>query len=91
MLGNKTKRIGRFEYSLSTKKNKKLQTLVEGKVIHFGDSRYEHFKDKTGLLPKKLNHLDKKRRENYLKRTDNKYGLDPKSANYHSRRILWDF
>ena len=47
-------------------------------------------------LDKKLNHLDDKRRENYLKRSaniKNKEGKltrnDPKSPNYHARRVLW--
>jgi hypothetical protein len=56
----------------------------------------EHFKDKTGLLPKSLNHGDKERRKNYLTRTakikDGKGKLtkdNPSSANYHARRVLW--
>lgn len=90
------KKIGNFFYELSTAKNKKLMTTVNGKKIHFGDIRLQHFKDKTGLLPKSLNHGDKKRQESYLKRSarvKRKNGTltkdDPTSANYHSRRILW--
>ena len=56
----------------------------------------EHFFDKTKLLPKKLNHGDKKRQKNYLTRSagiKNKEGKltkdIPSSPNYHSRRILW--
>ena len=90
-------KIGRYNYVLSNKKGKKLMTEVNGKTIHFGDINMEHFKDKTGLLPKKLNHNDKTRRKNYLTRSagiKNKKGKltkdDPNSPNYHSRRILWD-
>ena len=94
-------KIGKYEYEKSTNKNKKLKVKVkqsDGKIktIHFGNSNYQHFKDKTGLLPKSLNHNDKKRRENYLKRSKaikNKKGeltyLNPLSANYHAVRILW--
>ena len=92
------KKIGNYTYELSTKKGKKLMTVVNGKKVHFGNSiapANEHFKDKTGLLPKRLNHGDKQRRKNYLTRSAgirNKRGLtkdDPSSPNYHARRILW--
>ena len=89
------KKIGKYTYELSTKKGKKLMTVVNGKTVHFGDINMGHFKDKTGLLPKKLNHGDKERRKNFLTRSAgirNKRGLtkdDPTSPNYHARRILW--
>lgn len=89
-------KIGKYNYELSNKKNKKLMVKVNNKIIHFGDIRYSHFLDKTGLLDKKLNHGDKKRRENYLKRSKgikNKKGeltfKDPLSPNFHSIKILW--
>ena len=89
-------KVGKYNYELSTAKGKKLMTVVNGKIIHFGASGMEHFKDKTGLLPKNLNHGDKERRKNYLTRTakikDGKGKLtkdNPNSANYHSRRVLW--
>ena len=90
-------KIGKYNYQLSTKKGKKLMTEVNGKTIHFGDINLQHFKDKTKLLPKRLNHNDKTRRKNYLTRSagiKNKEGKltkdMPSSPNYHSRRILWD-
>ena len=90
-------KIGKYEYEKSTKKGKKLMVKVNNKTIHFGNINYKHFKDKTGLLPKSLNHGDKKRRDNYLKRSKsikNKKKeltyLNPESANYHSVRILWN-
>jgi len=89
-------KIGKYEYKLSTAKNKKLMTEVNGKTIHFGQKGYEHFFDKTGLLPKSLNHNDPKRQKNYLSRSrgiKNKEGKltanNPQSPNYHAIRILW--
>jgi len=89
-------KVGKYTYERSDNKNKKLKVIVDNKTIHFGDIRYEHFKDKTGLLPKRLNHGDQKRRKNYLNRAGgirNKAGKltsqDPSSPNYHAIRILW--
>ncbi len=87
-------KIGKYNYEKSDKKNKKLMVVVDNKIIHFGDIRYQHFKDKTGIH-KNLDHGDDKRRKNYLNRSafqKNKDGLtkdNPNSANYHARRILW--
>ena len=89
-------KVGKYEYSKSNRKNKKLKVIVNGKVINFGDKRYKHFKDATGIWSK-LDHLNINRKENYLKRAKgikNKKGeltwLNPESANYHATRILWD-
>ena len=87
-------KIGKYNYEKSTRKNKKLFTVVNGKEVHFGDVRYSHFKDKTGIF-KNLDHNDPERRKNYLTRSAgqrNKKGLtkdNPESPNYHARRILW--
>lgn len=69
---------------------------VKGKTIHFGDINMGHFNDRTGLLPKRLNHGDKDRRKNFLSRSGgikNKSGELTKnittSPNYHARRVLW--
>lgn len=82
--------VGSYDYKLSDKRGKKLMVVVDGKKIRFGDSAYQHFRDKSGLLPKSSNHLDEKRRDNYLKRA---IGLgrstDPTSANYHAINVLW--
>ena len=87
--------IGKYEYEKSTAKNKKLMTVVDGKKVHFGDSRYRHYKDRTGIWKDK-DTLDSKKRENYRKRHGNiklKDGSlainNPKSPAYHSYRILW--
>ena len=83
-------KINGFDYQLSQRKNKKLKVFVNGKWLHFGDKRYDHYYDKTGLLPKSMNHKDEKRRHNYLQRAAGLGGVnDPNSANYHAMRILW--
>jgi hypothetical protein len=90
-------KVGKYNYELSSRKGKKLMTVgPNGKLIHFGADGMEHFKDKTNLLPKKLNHGDKDRRKSYLDRSgkikDGKGNLtkdNPNSANYHARKILW--
>jgi len=89
-------KIGRYDYQKSTKKGKKLMTKVKGKTIHFGNSRYEQYKDRTGIWKDK-DHKDEKRRKNYLTRTKgildgdgNTTYNNPESPNYHARKILWD-
>jgi hypothetical protein len=88
-------KVGKYTYEKSNKKNKKLMTTIDNKVIHFGDNRYEHFFDKTKIWSN-LNHNDKERRKNYLTRSafqkDGKGNLtkdNPLSPNFHARRILW--
>ena len=90
-------KINNIEYQLSEKKGKKLKAYVNEKWVHFGAKGMMHYKDATSLLPKSQNHLDEKRKENYIKRASkitNKEGLtkdDKTSANYHALRILWDY
>ena len=84
------------EFTKSKSKNKKYSVITpKGKKINFGDKRYPQFKDKIGMYSDK-NHLDKKRRENYLSRAKgikNKQGQltykNPESANYYSVKYLW--
>ena len=89
-------KVGSYNYEKSTRKDKKLMVTVNGKKIHFGSRNMQHFKDLTGIW-KKLDHLDDKRRKNYLARAKgikNKKGeltfKNPESANYHAVRILWN-
>ena len=84
---------------VSTNKNKKYSVYVKDgnkiKLINFGDTRYEHYYDTLGYY-KHLNHYDKERRKNYLKRA---YGIknkdgeitykDINSRNFWSIKILW--
>lgn len=70
---NKREKIIRIEKS--RRQFKKYTAFVKNKSthkvrrIHFGDKRYQQFKDLTKLkVYKKLNHGDKKRRQNYFMR-----------------------
>lgn len=88
-------KVGKYTYEKSTRKNKKLMTVVDGKKIHFGNPKYQHFKDKTGIWSNK-NHGDPERRKSYLSRAKGiklKDGSlawkNPKSPNYHAVKILW--
>lgn len=79
----------------SKRKNKKYDAILKNmktnrlKYIPFGDNRYEHYEDKTGLeLYNNKNHYDKKRRENYRKRHRND-NLNKYSPGYFSYYYLW--
>ncbi len=83
----------------SKAKNKKYSVYVlkdgKKKLINFGDSNMEHYKDKGGIYSS-LNHLDPKRRKVYLSRAKgikNKEGnltwKDKNTANYWSINYLW--
>lgn len=85
-----------MEFLKSTRKNKKYMIFYNNKWIHFGDIRYEHYKDRTPLkLYSYLDHNDKQRRKNYLQRSmgiKSKGNLtynDPNSPNYYSIKYLW--
>ncbi|MBC8398845.1 MAG: hypothetical protein H8E16_17315 [Flavobacteriales bacterium] len=91
-------KIGKYEYEKSSKKDKKLQTTVNKKIIHFGGNpeTAKHFNDKTGLLKKSLNHNDPKIKKAWYARhgkVTNKEGKlvinDATSPSYHSAKILW--
>ena len=65
------------------------------KKIGFGHKDYQHFKDKLNYY-KRLDHGDKKRRDNYRARASgikNKQGeltyLDKNTSNYWAYRTLW--
>ena len=80
----------------SNRTNKKYTAVLKNKVnnnyvfIHFGDKRYQQYKDTTGLnLYKHLNHKDKKRRLNYHKRHQNFIKDGYYSPGYFSMRYLW--
>jgi hypothetical protein len=83
----------------SKAKNKKYSVYVmkngKKKLINFGDTRYQHFKDKIGDYSN-LDHNDKKRQKSYLLRAKgirNKNGeltwKDKNSANYYAVKYLW--
>ena len=75
----------------STAKNKKYSVYVKGstgkpRLIHFGDNRYQQFKDKLGVY-KNLDHGDSKRKASYYARHGKATSKD--SAKYWSHKILW--
>ena len=74
----------------STAKNKKYSVYVKDnsktKLIHFGDKRYKHYKDKIGLYSH-LDHNNEKKKKSYHSR----FGPanDKNTAKYWSHKILW--
>lgn len=74
----------------STRDNKKYMAVFkDGRPsVHFGDSRYQQYKDSTPLkLYKNLDHGDKFRRKRYYDR----HGKDAilYSAHWFSNKYLW--
>ena len=86
-----------MEFKKSNIKNKKYSVITpKGKKIHFGDKRYEQYEDKVLGIYSKLNHFDKERRKNYLKRSKgivdkfgNKTFNNKEKPNYYSIKYLW--
>jgi len=79
-----------MEFKPSTRKNKKYMVKYKGQWIHFGDTRYEHYRDKTPLkLYSYLDHDDLIRRLNYVNRA---MGIRDKNGsltcNNPNRRII---
>ena len=79
----------------SKTKNKKYDAILiniknyKVKYIPFGDIRYQHYKDQTNLkLYSKLDHNDKKRRNNFRKRF-NKLKNNKFSSAYFAYYYLW--
>ena len=83
-------------FEKSNIKHKKYKVKVDSKyTVHFGDNRYQHFKDKIGLYSN-LDHNDAKRRKNYRTRVSkikNKQGeftyKIPFTSNWFSYNFLW--
>lgn len=84
-------------FEISNRKNKKYKVFYNNRWIHFGDTRYQHYKDNTGLHKySKLDHLDKIRRTNYRQRASKIRDASGKltynnknSANYWAYHYLW--
>lgn len=85
-------------FTRSKVKNKKYSVITpSGKTINFGDTRYQHYQDRTGLgLYTNLNHNDKQRRAAYRSRHSKillKNGtpayLDKEQPSYYSYHFLW--
>lgn len=86
------------KFRKSKTKDKKYDALTpSGKWIAFGDKRYEHYKDSTGLrLYSHLDHNDTNRRAAYRarhKEIKTKDGtpayLDKEQSAYYSWNYLW--
>jgi len=78
-----------FKYKGTANKKMSVYVMKDGKktLIHFGDSNMQDFRQ----------HKDEKRRKSYLARSGgirNKQGKltanDKNSANYWSRKVLWN-
>lgn len=77
-----------YEIKVSTRRNKKYMVRVGDKWIHFGDKRYQQFKDQTPLKAfSHLDHGDETRRKKYYQR--HKRTNDVKTALYWSNKMLW--
>ena len=81
----------------SNTKNKKYDAIIKNKQndrayrVPFGDDRYQHYKDKTGLgLYSNLNHLDKKRQKAYVSRHTHYIKDNYYSPSYFSMKYLWN-
>ena len=84
-----------LQITRSQLKNKKLKIVItnpshKGRAtFHIGDSRYQNYADKSGLLPSSMLHGDEKRRRAYKnrhRRNVAKGGITPATlADY----ILW--
>jgi methionyl-tRNA formyltransferase len=84
----------RFEKS--KQKNKKYSAILENKStkktkrINFGDTRYQNYRDITGLnLYPQLVHNDKSRRQKYIARHSSKVREGYYSAGYFALKYLW--
>ena len=86
------------QFEPSQRLHKKYNAIIQNRQtgrtvkIPFGDTRYEQYKDTTGLgLWSHKNHGDKARRKAYVDRhrKDMIYGLDYYTPGYFSMRFLW--
>lgn len=80
----------RFVLVPSTRRHKKYMAVFADGLpsVHFGDSRYQQYRDSSGLgLYSHLDHFDPKRRRAYFAR----HGLEakPYSAKWFSHKFLW--
>ena len=83
-----------LRFEVSEQKNKKYNAILRHnsgrlKKVPFGDKRYEQFRDSTGLgIYSNLDHGDRKRQINYLKRHE-KTRHNKFSSSYFSANYLW--
>lgn len=72
-------RLGLGNVFVSPRKNKKYAIMVNGKWVHFGDSRYADF---TG-------HGDERRRELFRKRNAEWATANKNTAGFLAYHLLW--
>ena len=84
------------KFQKSNRKNKKYDAVLINKInnkfvnVPFGDSRYEQYKDNTGLkLYSSKDHGDKKRRDSYKSRHSKDVREGYYSPGYFSLNYLW--
>jgi hypothetical protein len=84
------------KFQKSNRKTKKYDAVLVNKInnkfvnVPFGDSRYEQYKDNTGLkLYSSKDHGDKKRREAYKARHAKDVRDGYYSAGYFAFNYLW--
>ena len=84
------------KFRRSESKNKKYDALIQHKrndkiyIIPYGDTRYQHYKDSTGLgLYSNLDHNDKARRALFRLRHKPNYNKNYYSPAYMSWNYLW--
>ena len=97
------KEPSKVKFYNSNEKNKKYRVNFDydgaNFNIHFGDKRYQHFRDTTPLkIYKKLDNLDERRRKAFITRASGIKDINgkltkdnPLHANYWSLRYLWSF
>jgi capsid portal protein len=68
--------MGGIKIVKSNRKHKKYVAVVDGKMVHFGDTRYGQYKDQIGVYSGK-DHGSKSKRAAYFKRHS---GVDSKAA-----------
>ena len=83
-------------FEKATASNKKYNAILINRTtgrerrVAFGDSRYQQYKDTTGLgLYTKLDHGDATRREAYRSRHGKDIRADNFSAGYFAMKYLW--
>jgi hypothetical protein len=86
------------EFKKSTKDFKKYMVVTpKGRTVHFGDKRYQHYRDTTGKgLYSHLDHNNPKRRQLYrirhraIKTKEGRPAYkDKEQSSYYSYNYLW--
>lgn len=78
-----------YTVKVSTRKNKKYDIFKNGKyLLSFGDSRYQHYKDKLGHYSN-LDHNDEERLRKFRERFGSKDFSNPDKALFWSWYYLW--